>query len=212
MLKELLTKYLADDAKVTEFLEEMKANKIFTAGEENLDKRYSKLKGEFDAKDAEYQQAQALIEELKQTNSNNEGLQSKITEYETTIATLKAENAKLEQENNLKVALLANKAKPEDIDYLMFKISTGDSEVKVDDKGEITNLKDLMDGLKKNYPSHFEVEAKKKIDVNKLPENKDEPDTITKEQFEKMGYAERNKLYHENKELYDKLYNEGKEE
>lgn len=212
MLKELLTKYLADDAKVTEFLEEMKANKIFTAGEENLDKRYSKLKGEFDAKDAEYQQAQALIEELKQTNSNNEGLQSKITEYETTIATLKAENAKLEQENNLKVALLANKAKPEDIDYLMFKISTGDTEVKVDDKGEITNLKDLVDGLKKNYPTHFETEAKKKIEVNKLPEDKDEPDTITKEQFEKMGYAERNKLYHENKELYDKLYNEGKDE
>lgn len=212
MLKELLTKYLADDAKVTEFLDEMKANKIFTVGEENLDKRYSKLKGEFDAKDAEYKQAQALIEELKQTNSNNEGLQSKITEYETTIATLKAENAKLEQENNLKVALLANKAKPEDIDYLMFKISTGDSEVKVDDKGEITNLKDLVDGLKKNYPTHFETEAKKKIEVNKLPEDKDEPDTITKEQFEKMGYAERNKLYHENKELYDKLYNEGKEE
>lgn len=212
MLKELLTKYLADDAKVTEFLEEMKANKIFTAGEENLDKRYSKLKGEFDAKDAEYQQAQALIEELKQTNSNNEGLQSKITEYETTIATLKAENAKLEQENNLKVALLANKAKPEDIDYLMFKISTGDTEVKVDDKGEITNLKDLVDGLKKNYPTHFETEAKKKIEVNTLPEDKDEPDTITKEQFEKMSYAERNKLYHENKELYDKLYNEGKDE
>ena len=32
--------------------------------------------------------------------------------------------------------------------------------------------------------------------------------TITKEQFNKMGYKERLKLYNEDKELYEKLQNE----
>ena len=42
----------------------------------------------------------------------------------------------------------------------------------------------------------------------KIPANNDSLNTITKEQFNKMGYKERLKLYNEDKELYEKLQNE----
>ena len=42
----------------------------------------------------------------------------------------------------------------------------------------------------------------------KIPANNDNLNTITKEQFNKMGYKERLKLYNEDKELYEKLQNE----
>ena len=40
MLEDLLKEYLADDSKVSEFMEKMKASKIFTTKEENIDTRY----------------------------------------------------------------------------------------------------------------------------------------------------------------------------
>ena len=42
----------------------------------------------------------------------------------------------------------------------------------------------------------------------KVPANNDSLNTITKEQFNKMGYKERLKLYNDDKELYEKLQNE----
>lgn len=206
MLKELLKKYLVDDAKVTEFMQEMKANKVYLSNQENIDTRYAKLQNELTAKTQEHQQSLDLIEQLKATNQGNEMLQQKISEYEKTVNDLKATNLKQAKENALKIALLSNKAKAEDIDYLMFKLSKDEEAIKVDDKGEITNIKELLDGMKTNYPSHFETGAKKKVDVQKLPDDKGNGDrTVTKEQFDKMGYQAKNKLFQENKELFEEL-------
>lgn len=205
MLKELLQKYLVEGDKVNQFLSDMKAAKIYTASEENLDKRYAKLKGDFDAKDQEHQEALALIEQLQQSNAGNDALQAQIAQFQNTIATLELEKSNLLKENALKMALLENKAKADDIDYLMFKMQNGDKEIKVDEKGEITNLKELVEGMKTTFPTHFEAAAKKKVDVQELPKDDGEKNTITKEQFNKMGYNAKNQLFHENKELYEQL-------
>lgn len=205
MLKELLKTYLLEDDKVSQFMNDMKAKKIFTASEENLDKRYSKLKSEMESKTQEHQEALNLIEQLKQTNAGNEMLQSKITEYETTISSLKAKNQELARENSLKVALLSSKAKSDDIDYLMFKLAQDENALKVNENGEVTNVEEVINSLKTNYPSHFEVGAKKKVDVSKLEQNTEKKETISKEQFDKMGYNQKVELYNTNKELYDQL-------
>lgn len=205
MLKELLKTYLLEDDKVSQFMNDMKAKKIFTASEENLDKRYSKLKSEMESKTQEHQEALNLIEQLKQTNAGNEALQTKITEYETTISSLKAKNQELARENSLKVALLSSKAKSDDIDYLMFKLSQDENALKVNENGEVTNVEEAINSLKTNYPSHFEVGAKKKVDVHKLDQDTEKKDTISKEQFDKMGYNQKVELYNTNKELYDQL-------
>ena len=99
MLKDLLMKHLGDEAKATAFMDEMKQSKIFTASEENMDKRYAKLKGDFDSKTKEHQEALTLIEQLKASSAGNEELLVKINQYESTIADLQAKARSLQEEN-----------------------------------------------------------------------------------------------------------------
>lgn len=203
-LQELIKKHFGDDeAKITAFLDEMKTNKIFTASEENLDTRYSKLKGDFEAKTKEYDESQNLIAGLKKASKGNEEMQTKFTEYESKVAELQAENEQLKIENALKVELLGAKAKASDLDYLMFKYKQENNEITLDDNGKIKGFD--IEKIKTAYPSNFEVESKKEVDVNNLPNINDKPSTITKEDFNKMGYQEKNKLYMEDKELYTEL-------
>lgn len=204
MLQELLKKYLEDDAKVNEFLEEMKTSKIYLSKEENMDTRYPKLKGDYEALLSKEKESQALIEELKKNNGNNEALQTKIGEYETKITELENQNKQLAIDNQIKVALLEKGAKANDIDYLMYRIKQGD-ELALDKEGNVKGLNTLIEDLSKTYSDNFEDKAKKKVDVKDLEHGNDDKNTITKEMFDKMGYQDRNKLYQENKELYEQL-------
>lgn len=200
MLQELLKKYLEED-KIKELLSDMKSNKIYLSNEENIDTRYFKLKEQFDLKDKEHQEASKLIEELKKSGKDNEELQGKISDYETQIQVLKEENESLKLDNAIKIELLGNKAKASDIDYLMFKIKQGD--ISLDDKGNIKGFD--IDTIKTSYPSNFEESSKKEVQVNQLPDINNQNNSISKEQFEKMGYLERNKLAQENPEMYNEL-------
>lgn len=164
-LEELLKKYLDDDKKIAELLEEMKNNKIFTASEENLDTRYSKLKGDFDAKSKEHDEATKLIEELKKSSAGNEENLNKIKTYEGQVAELQKELEQTKVESALKVAL-AN-AKVTDVDYVAFKVKEK-GELKLDDKGNIKGIDETIKDIKTAYPNFFETEKKKEIDVKDL--------------------------------------------
>ena len=207
MLEELLKEYLADDSKVSEFLEKMKESKIFLSKEENIDTRYTKMKGEYEAEKAEYAKALKLIETLKAQTQGQDALQTQITNYEQEISDLKANNEQLKRENNLKVALLSGKAKAEDIDYLLFKLSKDENAVKYGENGEVSNVNEIIDNLKKACPSHFENGAKKVVEKIDLPSDGDKDVKITKEQFDKMNYNQKNELFQKDKELFEKLAN-----
>lgn len=201
-LQELLKKYLEEE-KITTLMEEMKSNKIFTASEENLDTRYNKLKGDYDALSAKSNEDVELIKQLKETSKGNEEMQNKFTEYESKVAQLQAENEQLKIDNAVKVELLGAKAKGEDLDYLMFKIKQDNAELTLDENGKLKGLD--VETIKTSYPNNFEVESKKVVDVNKLPKIELNDNNITKEQFEKMGYSSRVKLKEENPEMYNTL-------
>lgn len=207
MLEKLLKEYLADDSKVSEFLEKMKESKIFLSKEENIDTRYTKMKGEYESEKAEYAKALKLIETLKAQTQGQDALQTQIANYEQEISDLKANNEQLTRENNLKVALLSGKAKAEDIDYLLFKLSKDENTVKYGENGEVSNVNEIIDNLKKAYPSHFENGAKKVVEKIDLPNDGDKDVKITKEQFDKMNYNQKNELFHKNEELFNKLAN-----
>ena len=201
-LQEILKSQGLNDEQIETVVGEMKQNKIFTSGEENLDIRYNKLKGEHDSKIEELTKANQLIDELKKSNKGNEDLQSKISEYETTIADL---NAKLEQtqiQSAVKVALLENKAM--DIDYLTFKLKEK-GELKLDKDGKIKGIDDMITGLKTQFPNQFETSNNKVIEEHKLEKGVGSKDVITQEQFNKMGYMEKNKLFNEQPEVYAEL-------
>lgn len=204
-LKEILkAKGVADDV-VESIIGEMKTHKIFTASEENLDIRFGKLKTDHDAlvqKDAE---SQKLISELQSATKGQEEVQKQIAEYQAQIAKQDEALKQAKTESALKIGLLSAGAKASDIDYLLYKMNhDSDWKPELDDNGQVKGLDDKVKGLKTQFPAQFEASSTKKIDEKKL----DKPDPkqgVTKDEFKKMGYQSKLKLFNENPELYNEL-------
>jgi hypothetical protein len=192
------------DELIQAVLDDMKNNKIFTASEENLDVRYGKLKTQHDSVNQQLTEANALIADMKKSTKGQEELQSKVTAYETQIATLQAKLEETEIEADMHVALLAEGAKPDDIDYLMFKLKAKGKLERGED-GKIKDRDDKIAALKTQLPAQFTGEKKKNILENKLPEGDPGDKPVTKEEFNKMGYNSRVALRQENPELYSQM-------
>jgi hypothetical protein len=202
-LQEILKAQGLNDEQVKKVADEMKSNKIFTAGEENLDIRYKDLQEKHRGKEKEHQEAVALIEQLKKDNAGNEALQGKITQYESTVAELQAQLEAAKIDSALKVALL--EAKVQDVDYLTFKIKEK-GEIKLDDNGKIKGIDDTLAALKVQFPNQFETAQSLQVNPQRLPANDGNISTgITAEQFGRMGYQSRLKLKQEQPEIYAQM-------
>ena len=195
-LQEILKAQGLTDEQITAIATAMKENKVFTAGEENLDIRYGKLKTDFDSLTAQHGEATKLIEEMKKANKGNEELQGKITGYEQQIQNLQKELADAKVESAIKVGLL--EAKATDIDYMTFKLKEK-GEIELDENDKIKGWDDKIAGLKTQFPNQFEGSGQKKFDENKL-QNGDDNRGVSKKEILNMSYAERAKLYQENPE------------
>jgi len=103
------------------------------------------------------------------------------------------------------VGLLAAGVKPEDVDYVTFKLKAK-GEIELDDQGNIKGWDDKVAGLKTQFPANFVSAGGKKYEEHKLESgdgSSNEP--ITKEQFNKMGYNSRVELKRNNPEQYSQL-------
>ena len=168
-IQEILKENGLTDEQIKTISEKMKENKIFTSSEENLDIRYGKLKTDHEGLTKQYTEAQSLIEELKKSSKGNEGLQTKVAEYEAKVTELQKELADEKLASAIKVGLLSEKAT--DIDYLTFKLKES-GELELDDKEQIKGWSDKVDDLKKRFPNQFESASKNKIVPNKLNDGK----------------------------------------
>lgn len=211
-LEELLKAQNLTDEQVTAIIGGMKENKIFTASEENLDIRYGKLKTNQDALVAKDAESQKLIEELQKATEGQDAVQAKITEYEATITRQQEELQQAKTEAALKVGLLSEGAKATDIDYLIFKLNhDSDWKPELGEDGQIKGFKDKMESLKTQCPNQFETasgdgdDGYRRMDDGKLPGGDDPKDSVTKEEFAKMGYKSRVELRESNPDLYEKL-------
>lgn len=203
-LQEIFKSQGLSDEQIQTITGEMKQNKIFIAGEENLDIRYSKLKADHDNLVAQHGESTKLIEQFKAGAKDNEALQGKITNYESQIAQLHEQLQTTQLESAIKVALLG--AKAVDVDYMTFKLKEkGDLEL--DEQGHIKGIDDKLAGLKTAFPTQFEsADTQREIQPQKLPEqNNFGNKTITKEEFKKMGYESRVKLKETDPELYAQM-------
>ena len=203
----LKAKGISDDL-VQAVLDDMKANSIYTASEENLDVRYGKLKTQNDSVNQQLTEANNLIAELKKSTKGQEDLQGKVTAYEQQIATLQAQLEETQIDADMHVALLAEGVKPDDIDYVMFKLKAKGKLERGED-GKIKDMDDKIAALKTQLPAQFTGESKKQILENKLPNEPDNAnrDGITRESLLKKPYAERNRIYNENPEVYKTAMN-----
>lgn len=166
-------------------------------GEYVSKEKFSALEADKDSIAEQLKTAQGLIEQLKKGTGDNEALQTKITEYETKVVTLTAENEKLKVDGALKVALLDAGAKASDLDYLMFKAGTGDRDLKIGDDGKLKGQDDLIAGLKTQFPGNFAAAEQRQYQEHKLGDGGDggagasnEPKTL----------AEALKMQYENKD------------
>lgn len=144
--------------------------------------KHSALETEKNSIQEQLTAAQQLVEDYKKSSKNDETAQQKITEYENKVTQLTTELEQAKLDSALKIALL--QAKASDVDYLMFKIKQDGKELKLDDKGEIKGLNDIISSLKTQLPAQFESNSagKRRIDENTLPGSNDddegEPQTL----------------------------------
>ena len=187
--------------------DDMKTNNIFTASEENLDVRYGKLKTQHESASNQLKEANNLIAELKKSTEGQGDLQQKVAAYEQQIATLQADLKQAQIDGEVNVALLSAGVKPDDIDYVTFKLKAK-GELEIDENGKIKGMDDKIAALKTQLPAQFAADnSKKNVLENKLPNEHEGSNGITTEVFNKMGYQERLKLYQDNPEAYKQLAN-----
>lgn len=203
-LQEILKAKGLSDEDIEAVVGEMKQNKIFTTAHENMDHRYPKLKADHEALTAEHGESTKLIEQLKAGSKDNEAMQGKIAEFESTIATLQAENAKIKMENAIKLALIG--AKAIDVDYMTFKLKEK-GELELDENGNIKDIEDKLAGLKTQFPTQFETASNaREIQPQKLPPREDpKGGGMTKSEFLRKPYAERAAFANENPEAYETI-------
>ena len=178
----------------------MKANKIYTASEENLDIRYGKLKNEHTALTQQTSDLQAQIAQFEQLKVQ---LTTQADEANRKIAEMQSENAKIKTDYALERALM--EAKVQDVDYLKYKLKEKHPDgFKLDANGKIESINTVIDDLKVQFPNQF-VKTEKKIKEKKLEKSDNDNGGISSEQFSKMNYHERAKLFKENPEQYAEL-------
>lgn len=143
---------------------------------EKYDSELEKLNGLITSKDTEIGNATKLIEELKKASKGDEGMQQKISTYETENARLQKELEETKVNSAIKVALL--EAHAVDTDYMTYKIKTGlkekDEELKLDDDGNIKGWDSMLTSLKTQFPTQFTAssgsdDGQKHIIENRLP-------------------------------------------
>ena len=150
--------------------------------------------------------ANSTITDLKKNNVDNEALQQTINDREATIKQMekdhKAEIIKLGRESINNELLLKYKAKNNKaVMALLGEIEASDNET----------YKTLLDSRLKDMSEADDTRfmfGDLKVETRYNPVAGNGDTTVTKEQFQKMGYTERVVLYNENKELYTKLSNE----
>ena len=199
-LLEILKANGIDDEVAGKITADMKANKIFTAGEDNLDVRYSKLKNDYTASTQQITDLQSQIAQFEQAKSQNVAL---LEEANRKFAELEAENARIKTDYALDRALM--EAKVQDVDYMKFKLKEKHPEgFKLDENGKVESINTVLDDLKVQFPNQFS-KTEKKIEEKKLEKTDDTNTGITSEQFSKMNYHEKAKLFKENPEQYAEL-------
>lgn len=166
--------------------------------------KYDALQALFDSKDQELTAANGLIDGFKKSQKDNEAVQGQITGYEAQISQLQEQLKQTQLEAAIKVALVG--AKTTDVDYMTFRLKEK-GDLQLDDQGNIKGIDDMLAGLKTQFPAFFEsASAGKQIDPQKLPDhNNTGGTTVTKEEFNKMGYASRVELKQSNPEAYAAL-------
>ena len=150
------------------------------------------------------------LEDVKKSTGDNEELKNQIetlqAENKAAKQKYEADIKKMQIDNAVQTALKDAGAKS--VTAAMALLKDLDKAELADD-GTVKGLADQIQALQKSESYLFDTKNPEPPKASgATPANSGSvPGTITKEQFSKMGYKEREELYNTNKELYDSLTN-----
>ena len=211
-INEILQAAGLDEATIQKITDAMKANKVYTASEENLDIRYGKLKTQHEGTTRQLEEANGLIEQLKKSTKGQEDAQQKITAYEQQVQQLQADLLQTKIDAAARYGLLA--AGGEDVDYLLFVLKEDakaeNKPLELDEAEKIKGWDDRLKNLQTKKPKMFKAEGGddsgyQVLEPNKLKKGDDGQLAVTKERFKGMSYEERVALKQQNETLYKQL-------
>lgn len=176
-------------------------DKIMAQNGADIEKAKGSLRdaeSERDSLRAQIAERDKQLDALKKSSGDAEELRKQ-------IETLQADNKKIKLDSAIDKALTLSKAKNAKAVRALLNLDNAE----LADDGTIKGLDAQIKAIQKDNDYLFEIEKKEdapKITGATPSEGADgKPLKITKEQFAKMGYLEREKLYQEDKELYDSL-------
>lgn len=161
----------------------------------------SEVAAERDKLKQDIKEREGQIETLKKSAGSGEDLKKQ-------IEVLQAENRKEKISYAVEKALTAAKAKNVTAAKAMLKDL---DKAEFSEDGSIKGLSEQIKALQKDEATKFLFEEEKKPQKPKMtgasPADPDDekPSGVTKEQFAKMGYKERLKLYNSDRDAYDLL-------
>ena len=197
--------FSATDEQTNAFSEAMKTNGIYTTSHENMDVRYPKLKGDYDALNTKYGDVTKRMGDMEKATQGQGDLQGEIDRLKAALEQEKINSA-------IKIGLLSEKVA--DVDYVAFKLNEklrADGEtLSLDDNGNIKGWDKKIEGLKTQFPNQFESsgdnnEGYQVYKPNALhkPDKNEQP--ITKDTFKSYTYEQRLALKEKNPTLYKQL-------
>ncbi len=211
-LIEILKAKGVSDELIAAIQEDMKANSIYTASEENLDVRYSKLKNQNDTLKADYENLKNDHETLKQSAGDSAELLKQAGEKDATIVALQKQLADEKWRNRARLCLM--QAGADDVGYVLYKLEesmTKDGkERKLNDADDIDGWEDLLKNVQAQIPQHFPKPEKAEEEYqvfspNQLKNGNGKEPSVTKEKFRGMSYEERLALKQKNENQYRQL-------
>lgn len=199
--------FSATEEQANSFSAAMKENGIYTTSHENMDIRYPKLKGDYDALNTKFGDATKRIGDMEKAAQGQVDLQA---ENER----LKAELEQTKIDAAIKVGLLSEKVV--DVGYLTYLVKENAKKngetLALDDTGEVKGWKDKVEALKTEKPAMFESagdsgDGYQVYKPNALHKPDKNEQSITKESARGMTYEQRVALKEKNPTLYKQFFN-----
>jgi len=138
---------------------------------------------------------------LKEKLKDNDNANETIADLQKQIKEKEEEMIKVRKQNAIKLEVL--KANPRDVADILPHLK--DESITINEDGTVTGLKEQLEGLKENKGYLFKETEPTGTGGSLGNGGKGTGKTITKEEFEKMSYSEKVKLYNQDQELYREL-------
>ncbi|UEX89695.1 phage scaffolding protein [Staphylococcus ratti] len=164
-------------------------------------KKVESLKEQLEKANKELENRDKQITDLqKAKDGDNQELKDKLNQYKQENAQYQADMKELKLNNAIKLAVAKEANDANDVLLMLDK-----SNLELQEDGTVKGLDDAVKGLQESKPYLF---AEQKPTGRTPNEGESLKGGITKEQFDDMTVSERENLFYNHRETYDKLINE----